>query len=356
MPIPGQNRVAVRHSIPGAAHVCVAILCAWILTGCVTRSDLDAAQEEILGLEQSLQASQAELAQRQADLEASEEEVAVLEENIAELNRELLAAESDAEEADAARRDEIAALESELVSLQVDFDRLSRALDAAAVAADEQRIRAEEAERRLDLALNPPEIVPSEEQIAAERAAKRALEEARAGGDYQRIPAIGFTMDERLTRRLDLASSGLAVDSTGAVPVLYDPGLSYRDSAIYLTVDDPLGQPVLRLTVQYVSETSPLHAQTSFISIEGSDPLDPVDPIVFSSNPVRETDGRYLREAFSVPVDRSLLNRVSRMLSSGTFSSTFVGSAERETHVPGRSERNAMSRVLFAFLDLGGYR
>jgi hypothetical protein len=160
-----------------------------------------------------------------------------------------------------------------------------------------------------------------------------------------------------MAARLAVAGSGLSVDSSGADPLLYDESLSFDSSLVYLTISDPAGRsPQLILTVQYVSELRPLYTQTAFISIEGSDPIDPVDPVVFTGGPIRETDGARVREAFSREVDRQLLSQISRMLQSGRFTSTFVGTVGRDTHRPTAAEREAMSRVLFAYIDLGGYR
>lgn len=332
--------------------------CTIAVAGCASMrgTEWTEEQKEILRLEQLLSLTRDELSQRNDTIGNREAEIAQLEERIANLSESIEEAAESAAQSDTAAREEINRLETELASLQADFDRLSRALDTAAAEAEAARQATAEAELRLELALNPPEVAPSDEERAAERAAAEALEQARRSGEYQTVRRLGFTRDSRLTNRLNLADSGLAVDSTGAVPVIFDPGFSYAASRIFLTVADPLDQPSLGITIQYVSDTTPLFAQTSFISIEGSDPLDPVDPIIFSGNPVRQTDGRYLRESFSREVDRDLLTRISRMLATGSFSSTFVGPGGRETHEPSQAERDAMSRMLFVFIDLGGFR
>ena len=176
-------------------------------------------------------------------------------------------------------------------------------------------------------------------------------------GGFRQVDNLGFQSDSRLGSRLAVAGSGFAVDSTGEEPVLFDTELSFDSSLIYLTITDPASRDLrLILTVQYVSDVRPLYAQTAFISIEGNDPIDPVDPVIFTGSPQRESDGVRVREAFSREVDRALLHRISGMLSSSSFTSTFVGTVGKESHRPTMAERAAMSRVLFAYIDLGGYR
>ena len=322
-----------------------------VVSGCAStrRAQFTEEEKEIRRLEQLLLLTRDELEDREQIAAERASRVAELESQLALANARLEAASLESEST-------VGGLEAELASLTADFERLTRALDAAAAQADAAEARATDAEFRLERALNPPETVPTEEERAAERAAALALQTARSSGEYTRVRQIGFVEDRRLTERLDLGASGLAVDSSSPTPTLYDPGILYSASRIYLTVSDPLEEPQLQLTIQYVSETTPLFSETSFISIEGSDPLDPVDPIIFSGNPVRETDGQYLREAFTLNVDQRLLSRISRMLSFGTFTSSFVGRGGRETHTPTSGELDAMSRVLFAFIDLGGFR
>jgi hypothetical protein len=146
------------------------------------------------------------------------------------------------------------------------------------------------------------------------------------------------------------------VDTEG-VPELYDTRLEYDQTMVYLSVVDPEGRrPHLRLTAQHVSDTGPIALRTAFISIEGGDPIDPIDPIVLLAPATRQTDGVLYREALDTTADRALLDRLTTMISSTRFQVTFVGESGQYTHRPTVAERAAMSNILFAFIDLGGLR
>jgi hypothetical protein len=105
-----------------------------------------------------------------------------------------------------------------------------------------------------------------------------------------------------------------------------------------------------------VSDVEPLYLRTAFITIEGGDPIDPIDPIVLSGEPERLTDGVRLLEALTMNADRDLIERLSAMISSSRFRVTFIGMNQQLTHQPSVAERAAMSNMLFAFIDLGGVR
>ncbi len=297
--------------------------------------------KKIHRLEVELRLTRDELQARNERGVELEEQVSTLQETIPGLEGEILELQRQASAGADERAAEIELLKSERQSLLLDLERLASAAEVAAAQAA-QAITA-----RSETAAEPTSTTD-----------QAALANALGGlGGFRRVEDLGFQTDSRLGSRLAVTGSGLAVDSTGEEPVLFDADLSFDSSLIYLTITDPAGRdPHLVLTVQYVSDVRPLYTQTAFISIQGNDPIDPIDPVIFTGSPVRETDGVRIREAFSREVDRQLLNRISAMLSSSTFTSTFVGTVGRESHRPSAAEREAMSRVLFAYIDLGGYR
>ena len=287
------------------------------------------------------------------------EQVSTLQRTIAELEAETVGLQDQYGESNVARDAEIELLKTEREALLRDMERLANAAEvAAAQAAQAIAARSEAAAISADDQSAEVGGASSEAAAPTASASQAALTNALGGlGGFRRVEDLGFQSDARLGSRLAVTGSGLAVDSTGEEPVLFDVNLSLDSSLVYLTIADPAGRdPRLVLTVQYVSDVRPLYAQTAFISIQGSDPIDPVDPVIFTGSPKRETDGVRVREAFSREVDRQLLNRISTMLSSSAFTSTFIGTVGRDSHRPNTAEREAMSRVLFAYIDLGGYR
>ena len=292
------------------------------------------------------------------------EQVSTLQRTIAELEAETVGLQDQYGESNVARDAEIELLKTEREALLRDMERLANAAEVAAAQAA-QAIAARSEAAAISADDQSAEVGGASSEAAAPTASaptasasQAALTNALGGlGGFRRVEDLGFQSDARLGSRLAVTGSGLAVDSTGEEPVLFDVNLSLDSSLVYLTIADPAGRdPRLVLTVQYVSDVRPLYAQTAFISIQGSDPIDPVDPVIFTGSPKRETDGVRVREAFSREVDRQLLNRISTMLSSSAFTSSFVGTVGRDSHRPSTAEREAMSRVLFAYIDLGGYR
>ena len=311
--------------------------------------------------EKQIRRQEVELRLTRDELQVRDEQSAQLEDQVSALQVTVLEMEAELRELRvqvATTGDEGAAeiesLKTEREALLLDLERLATAAEiAAAQAAQAMAAQAEAA--RFEAAASD---ASSAEVARTASTNQAALTNALGGlGGFRRVEDLGYQSDSRLGSRLAVTGSGLAVDSTGEKPVLFDAELSFESSLIYLTITDPAGRdPQLVLTVQYVSDLRPLYTQTAFISIQGNDPIDPIDPVIFTGNPERETDGVRIREAFSRDVDRLLLNRISGMLSSGTFTSTFVGTVGRESHRPNTAEREAMSRVLFAYIDLGGYR
>ena len=299
-------------------------------------------QHEIRRLEAELRDAAVELDAQAGEREALRATVTDLTETVASLREEIRRLESQLETVADAQDAEVSSLRAEREALLLDLARIS---NAAEIAASQAAARS-----------GPGAIRGSSRDATDDSTAARALAEALAGlGGFREVPEFGYRADRRLTTRLAAAGTGLAVDSSSDLPVLFDTALDYTGSLIYLSVLDPAGpDPRLLLTTQYVSDVRPLYAQTAFISALGGDPVDPLEPIVFTGSPVRETDGTRLREAFTREVDRALLNRLSAMLSARGFSGTFVGTTGQEAHHPTLVEREAMSRVLFAFIDLGG--
>jgi hypothetical protein len=293
-------------------------------------------------------------------LEATDAETQELRQTVDDLQQATVTLQNQLETALAARDAEIVSLKAEQEALLIDLERLSIAAEVAAAHAATAQTAAETvvASAQTGIASVRTDAANSEDAARSNGVIQGALTDALGGlGGFRRVDDLGFRSDSRMGARLAVAGSGLAVDSTGDEPILFDTALSFDSSLIYLTIADPASRnPRLILTVQYVSDVRPLYAQTAFISIEGNDPIDPVDPVIFTGSPDRETDGVRIREAFSRDVDRSLLNRISRMLSSSSFAGTFVGTVGRESHRPTLAERAALSRVLFAYIDLGGYQ
>ncbi|MEE8441550.1 MAG: hypothetical protein V3S41_07505, partial [Spirochaetia bacterium] len=307
-------------------------------------------QQEVLRLEEQLQLIRGELEAQSATSAELRTRLSALQQTVVEMEVEIAVLQEQAAIAAGGHEDEIKSLKSEREALLLDLERLAGAAEIAAAQAAQALA-----------ALSETVASPSDGESSptgSASASQAALIDALGGlGGFRRVEELGFQGDSRLASRLAVTGSGLAVDSTGEEPLLFDAGLSFDSSLVYLTITDPAGRdPGLVLTVQYVSDLRPLYAQTAFISIQGNDPIDPIDPVIFTRSPERETDGVRIREAFSREVDRQLLNRISVMLTSSGFTTTFVGTAGRESYRPTVAERAAISRVLFAYIDLGGYR
>ena len=355
----------VRQTI---AKVLICACAAPLLTlGCQTGADVVGNGEEVVlseaqqihRLEVVLGLTRDELETRNARAVELGGRVSTLQQIVAELEAETVRLQDQYGESNVARDAEIELLKTEREALLRDMERLANAAEvAAAQAAQAISARSEAAAISTDDQSAEVGRASTEAAVPTASASQAALTNALGGlGGFRRVEDLGFQSDARLGSRLAVTGSGLAVDSTGEEPFLFDAELSFDSSLVYLTITDPAGRdPRLVLTVQYVSDVRPLYAQTAFISIQGSDPIDPVDPVIFTGSPERETDGVRVRETFSREVDRQLLNRISTMLSSSAFTSTFIGTVGRDSHRPSTAEREAMSRVLFAYIDLGGYR
>lgn len=325
-----------------------AITATVLLTGCRSAPEApleDAASGDVVVIspeEQRLALLEADLARTQEELAGERERANELQAQVDELLNTKADLEATIAETETRARDASTAYDQELDELRAERESLLADLERLATAAQTP----------------PPTSVASGTAASGGSGNQEALAEALSGrSGFRRVESFARENDRRLAARLAVDGSGLAVDASGSTPVLFDPTLSFETSLIYLTIVDPGGRdPQLILTVQYVSDVRPLYAQTAFITIDGADPIDPVDPIIFSGNPVRETDGVRVRELFSREVNRTMLTRISSMLSASGFRSTFVGTIGRASHTPTAVERQAMSRVLFAFIDLGGYR
>ena len=311
------------------ALVAVALLLA---AGCATvpRAEHDAVLEENLTLAAELGVARLTVLDR-------EEEIARLEARIASLE----AAVERADRALAGRTDDLTLTLNQLGVLRE--ERLDLREDLARLEAEVRRLSGRDG----DAAAQPADGTPSPQRLSPAPGVARLVQ----------VEQIGLQADLEAGNRLAGGLPGVAVDTTGTVPVMFDTRPDYAATAVYLTIHDPAGRrPRLVLTVQYVTDQTPLLAEAALIAIEGVDPVDPVDPIVLSGGPARETDGALVREAFTVTVDAQLFERLATMLTSARFTATFVGPDGRVTHRPGVPERAAMSNILFAFMDLGGLR
>lgn len=285
--------------------------------------------------------------------------------------------------------DRISLLESELEALEQELAEREEAIERAEAAANDQEAAAAQAEADLAIALAQlgtlreerqelldtvatlEETVQSggaqsiasvllQDEAAADEARGRepesALAEALAGrGGFLRADELGLRNMPRIASRYASAAPGIAADLEFGTPRLFDGRLDYEDTAIFLTITDPAGnRPRLTLTAQYVTDEVPLYIRSVFISIEGRDPVDPVDPIVLTTEPTRRTDGERLLESISTEVTGTLADRLTAMVSSNRFTVTFVGIGAQSTHRPSVSERSALSNMLFAWFDLAG--
>ena len=199
---------------------------------------------------------------------------------------------------------------------------------------------------------------PPEDSASIARSPQERLAEALSGGEgFRRVDRIGLQSDPRLAARFATVAPGVAADTVGDTPLLFDIRLDYRQTLVFLTIHDPAGRsPELRVNVQYVSDREPLHIRAAVITIEGIDPVAPIEPIVLSERVIRETDGTILREGFVLPADRSIVDRLGTILTGGRFTVTMLGTTRQVQHRPTTTERAAMSNILFAYLDIGGLR
>lgn len=314
------------------------ILLMLMLAGCATvpQEEYDAVVAELEIIRSEADSLSAELSERNAEIDSLESRIA--------------AAEADAAEIAASAQ-----------LLQGDFDVVLSQLGALR----EERLELQEEIASLEVRLSRLQSIPTATQASARGTTEASVAELDApaalaaaiqgGGGFTRIRNLGLRNDARALARLSIESPGIAVDTSGALPILHDSRLEYEQTLLYLTITNPQ-RPSLQLNAQYTTDRNPLFLRTAFITIQGSDPVDPIDPIVLAAEPSRETNGVILREAITVQADRALINRLSAMISSDSFVVTFVGVDRRITHVPTVAERSALSNMLFAFIDLGGVR
>lgn len=323
-----RSRTRLAHG--RRAPVAAALLMVLLISGCrtVPQEELDGALAEVERLsgrlaerERRIDELEGELASLEASLDAAEVESAALRDDLDLALRRV-----------GQLREERFTMQEEITELSAEVDRLRRAGERLA-----QPGPAEEA-----VPISPPD------------ARATAL---GGGGGFTRVPNVGFRNDPRAASRLSAAAPGIGVDTEAGVPVLYDSRVDYEATAIYLAIVDPESRsPRLRITTQFTTDDEPIYLSSALVTIEGSDPIDPIDPIVLSGEAVRETDGELLREALLLDADRTLIDRLTNMVSSNRFQVTFVGLDERLTHRPTVAERAAMANILFAFIDLGGVR
>lgn len=285
--------------------------------------------------------------------------------------------------------DRISLLESELEALEQELAEREEAIERAEAAANDQEAAAAQAEADLAIALAQlgtlreerqelldtvaalEETVQSggaqsiasvllQDEAAADEARGRepesALAEALAGrGGFLRTEEIGLRNMPRIASRYAAAAPGIAADLEFGTPRLFDARLDYEQTALFLTITDPAGnRPTLTLHSQYVTDEVPLYVRSVFISMQGRDPVDPIDPIVLTGDPVRRTDGEKLLETITSEVRGDLADRLTTMVSSNRFTVTFVGIGAQYSHRPSVSERAALSNILFAYFDLAG--
>lgn len=299
------------------------------LSGCrtVPQEEFDVAIEEVERLSE-------EVVARDRQIQALEDRITELEEEIEEHRLEESVLRDDL--ALALRR--LGETREQRFALEAEIDALSTELARAQRAAEPVPVRQPDASEPI----SPPD------------ARATAL---GGGGGFTRVTNVGFRNDPRAASRLSAAAPGIGVDTEAGVQVLYDSRIDYEATAIYLAIVDPEGRsPRLRVTTQYTTDDEPIYLRSAIVTIEGADPIDPIDPIVLSGEVVRETDGELLREALLIDADRTLIDRLTNMVSSNSFQVTFIGLDEQLTHRPTVAERAAMANILFAFIDLGGVR
>lgn len=289
---------------------------------------------------------QTQLESTREQLSQRDERISTLEADVAALQSRLTQSESDT----SAAKDDLDVALQQLGSLRENRLDLQEQLDAQQAELDRLRTTAIAAQR----AEEATAAAASTTDIAAPNAMAAAL---AGGGGFTRVDHLGFRNDPRAAARLAAAAPGVGVDTDTATPILYDSRVDYAQTGVYLAIIDPEGRrPRLQLTAQYATDIEPIYLRTAFITIEGGDPVDPIDPIVLAGEPARQTDGASLREALSMNADNDLIERLSTMISSSRFRVTFVGMTDQYTHRPSVAERAAMSNMLFAFIDLGGVR
>ena len=327
----------------------VTLLVATILTGItlgacrtVPLDEHEAAIDRIESLDEELAQARDEIDTRDGRIRELEAEVASLTDALEQERREASEIRSDLDVA----LEQLGTLREDRLDLRDELDDLDEQLErlrSAAITAERTREAVASAERA---------AMPDGE------AAANTLAAALAGrGGFSRVRDLGLQNDPRAAARLSAAAPGVGVDTSSGSPVLYDSRLDYEETLAYLSIVDPEGRrPRLRLTAQYATSTDPFYLQTAFITIEGGDPVDPIDPIVVTGDPRRETDGATLLESITINADRALIERLSSMISSSRFRVTFIGMDDQHTHAPSVAERAAMSNILFAFIDLGGVR
>ncbi len=256
-----------------------------------------------------------------------------------------------------AERDErIARLETDFEGLQ---DALTRALGQLGTLREDRLDLQHELdglERELDRLRAAAGVIEVVEPVPAtlETDTDSAPPEPSDDPRLERVPYIGLRNDPRAAQRLASSAPGIGVDTAQTPPVMFDTRLQLDQTGVYLSIADPEKEARLILTVQYVDRDTPFGLQAAFITTEGGDPIDPIEPIVLDSEPIRETDGTLLREALVKEADASTTSRLTAMLGSRHFLVTLVGDNGRIVYRPSVPERAAMSNMIYAFIDLGG--
>lgn len=276
-----------------------------------------------------------------------------------DLTDELRQLESELDRAatDLAERDEqIARLEADFESLQSD---LSRALGQLGTLREDRLDLQQELaglERELNRVRDAAGVTRRPEPADPAPGAGESLRLPQERTQYERVPHLGLRNDPRAARQLASSAPGVGLDTTHLPPVMFDTRLSLDQTGVYLSIVDPEHEPRLVLTVQYIDTDTPLWLHTALVTTEGGDPVDPIEPIVLEGEPIRQTDGRLLREALVKVTDTSATTRLTSMLSSQHLLLTLLGDGEPVSYRPSVSERAAMSNMIYAFIDLGGFR
>lgn len=325
------------------------LLVASILTGITLGSCRTVPLDEHEAAIDRIETLDAQLAQARDEIDSRDERIRELEAEVASLTDTLERERRDAAEIRSdldVALEQLGRLREDRLDLRDELDDLEEQLErlrSAAIAAERARDAVSAAERA---------------SMPDEGARAGTLDAAlKGGGGFTRVRDLGLQNDPRATARLSAAAPGIGVDTSSGAPVLYDTRLDYDETLAYLSILDPEGRrPRLRLTAQYATTSEPFALQTAFITIEGGDPVDPIDPIVVAGEPRRETDGVTLLESITMNTDRTLIERLSAMVSSSRFRVTYLGMDGQYTYAPSVAERAAMSNILFAFIDLGGGR
>lgn len=277
-----------------------------------------------------------------------------LTDELRQLERELARASTDL----AQRDEQIARLEADFESLQSD---LSRALgQLGSLREDRLDLQQELTKLETEISRLSDAAGVTQGPESPDQTVAPDVEDSRAGpperAGFERVSYLGLRNDPRAVQRLASSAPGVGVDTTRVPPVMFDTRLSLDQTGVYLTIVDPAHEPQLVLTVQYVDTGTPLWLHTALITVEGGDPVDPIEPLFLEGEPIRQTDGRLLSEALAKPADQSATARLTAMLSSQHLVLTLLGDGAPVSYRPSVSERAAMSNMIHAFIDLDGFR